>query len=227
LPPGQYQRASSVRLRFNAGSDSMRSIISLWGAFGRQHSWGRSDCLSSSDRLAAGKRPRPRSATVARSVQRHNCHKSTCPRRSFTRFGHFHAHSRYSESVARPLWKKTLVFLPLGIQKEQLGSPRTPRQTPPRLLYAGRLLYRNGVHIAIQTFAELLTKIPNARFTIVGSGPEEARCPREIVTPESGLILKPMAAIQLRSHQVLQMNYTKSCDRPGRWRSSLRRNIEE
>ena len=41
-------------------------------------------------------------------------------------------------------------------------------------LYAGRLLYWKGVHIAIQAFAKFLTKIPNARFTIAGSGPEEA-----------------------------------------------------
>jgi glycosyltransferase involved in cell wall biosynthesis len=74
-----------------------------------------------------------------------------------------------------PLAKKTVVFSPLGIQREQLGSPRTPRQTPPRLLYAGRLFYWKGVHIALQAFAKLLTKIPNARFTIVGTGPEEAR----------------------------------------------------
>jgi glycosyltransferase involved in cell wall biosynthesis len=73
------------------------------------------------------------------------------------------------------LANKTVVFSPLGIQKEQLGSPRTPRQTPPKLLYTGRLLYWKGVHIAIQAFAKLLTKIPGARFTIVGTGPEEAR----------------------------------------------------
>jgi glycosyltransferase involved in cell wall biosynthesis len=75
--------------------------------------------------------------------------------------------------------EKTIVFTELGIQKAQLGSPRAPRQTPPRLLYAGRLLYWKGVHIAIQAFAKLLTKIPDARFTIVGSGPEEARLKAE------------------------------------------------
>jgi glycosyltransferase involved in cell wall biosynthesis len=70
--------------------------------------------------------------------------------------------------------KKTVVFTELGIHKAQIGFPRESRQTPPRLLYAGRLLYWKGVHIAIQAFSELLTKIPNARFTIVGRGPEEA-----------------------------------------------------
>jgi glycosyltransferase involved in cell wall biosynthesis len=73
------------------------------------------------------------------------------------------------------LREKTIVFGELGIRKAQIASPRVRRQTPPRLLYAGRLLYWKGVHIAVQAFAELLMKIPNARFTIVGSGPEEAR----------------------------------------------------
>jgi glycosyltransferase involved in cell wall biosynthesis len=73
------------------------------------------------------------------------------------------------------LRKKTVVFCELGVRKAQIASPRMRRQTPPRLLYAGRLLYWKGVHIAMQAFSELLTKIPNARFTIVGNGPEEAR----------------------------------------------------
>jgi glycosyltransferase involved in cell wall biosynthesis len=73
------------------------------------------------------------------------------------------------------LREKTIVFCELGIPEVQMTSPRAPRQAPPRLLYAGRLLYWKGVHIAIQAFAMLLAKIPNARFTIVGSGPEETR----------------------------------------------------
>jgi len=71
--------------------------------------------------------------------------------------------------------ERTIVFGELGIRKEQIAAPRVRRQTSPRLLYAGRLLYWKGVHIAVQAFAELLAKIPDARFTIVGTGPEEGR----------------------------------------------------
>jgi glycosyltransferase involved in cell wall biosynthesis len=77
--------------------------------------------------------------------------------------------------LSRAIRKKTVVFMELAVQTPQIGSSRMPRQTPARLLYAGRLLYWKGVHIAIQAFAMLLKKIPNARFTIVGNGPEEAR----------------------------------------------------
>jgi glycosyltransferase involved in cell wall biosynthesis len=77
--------------------------------------------------------------------------------------------------LSEAMREKTVIFIELGIQKAQIGSPRAPRQTPPKLLYAGRLLYWKGVHIAIQAFSKLLTKIPDARFTIVGNGPEEDR----------------------------------------------------
>ena len=83
--------------------------------------------------------------------------------------------------LSRAMRKKTVVFMELAVQTSQIGSSRMPRQTPARLLYAGRLLYWKGVHIAIQAFAMLLKKIPNARFTIVGSGPEEARLKADVL----------------------------------------------
>src|SRR5262249_40532766 len=82
--------------------------------------------------------------------------------------------------------EKTAVFIELGIQKVQIRSPRAPRQAPPRLLYAGRLLYWKGVHIAIQAFAQLLTKVPDARLTIVGSGPEETRLKNDVLSANIG-----------------------------------------
>jgi glycosyltransferase involved in cell wall biosynthesis len=70
---------------------------------------------------------------------------------------------------------KTVIFNELSARDGQQASLRARVQKPPKLLYAGRLLYWKGVHIAIQAFARLLTKIPDARFTIVGSGPEQDR----------------------------------------------------
>jgi glycosyltransferase involved in cell wall biosynthesis len=53
---------------------------------------------------------------------------------------------------------------------------------PPKFLYAGRLLYWKGVHIALRAFAELISKGIDARFTIVGDGPERSRLEREAVS---------------------------------------------
>lgn len=73
------------------------------------------------------------------------------------------------------LRKKTVVFSQLGLS--DLPNASLPRSAsgPPRVLYAGRLLYWKGVHIAIEAFSEVVKQIPNARFTIVGDGPERAR----------------------------------------------------
>lgn len=62
-----------------------------------------------------------------------------------------------------------MVFTQLGPPKLPSGRlPRSPSGSP-RFLYAGRLLYWKGVHIAIRAFAEIVRQIPNARFTIVGA----------------------------------------------------------
>lgn len=43
-----------------------------------------------------------------------------------------------------------------------------------RLLYVGRLLGWKGIHLAIQSFAEIRSQFPDAGFTIVGRGGDEA-----------------------------------------------------
>jgi glycosyltransferase involved in cell wall biosynthesis len=70
--------------------------------------------------------------------------------------------------------KKSINFLELGLESTRpLRSQRPPG--PPRLLFAGRLLYWKGAHIAIQALAELMRVWPDAHLTIVGKGKEEGR----------------------------------------------------
>ena len=76
--------------------------------------------------------------------------------------------------------KKTGVFLELGTRQGDIGAPRAPRPTPPRMLFAGRLYYWKGVHIGVQAFAQALLKIPDAQLTIVGGGPEENRLKSDV-----------------------------------------------
>ena len=78
------------------------------------------------------------------------------------------------------LRKKTVVFTQLGLPN--LPSARLLRlpSGPPRFLYAGRLLYWKGVHIAVQAFAEIVRQTSNARFTIVGDGPERSRLEEDV-----------------------------------------------
>jgi glycosyltransferase involved in cell wall biosynthesis len=77
--------------------------------------------------------------------------------------------------LTRRMQQKAIAFIELGLQPPQIGQRRGVRETPPKLLYAGRLLYWKGVHLAIRAFAELVRRLPEVRFTIVGRGPEEGR----------------------------------------------------
>jgi glycosyltransferase involved in cell wall biosynthesis len=74
---------------------------------------------------------------------------------------------------------KTVVFSQLGLPSLPAARPKTNPDRPPHFLYAGRLLYWKGIHIALRAFADVARQIPGARFTIVGDGPERATLQRE------------------------------------------------
>jgi glycosyltransferase involved in cell wall biosynthesis len=71
--------------------------------------------------------------------------------------------------------RKAVTFFELGLHATQIGTPRALRRSPPRLLFAGRLLYWKGAHIALRAFAALRQSVPDAQLTIVGKGPERDR----------------------------------------------------
>ena len=71
--------------------------------------------------------------------------------------------------------QRTQPFIELTLSPGQIQSGRRSPPASPRLLFAGRLLYWKGAHIAIHALAELSRRMPQARLTIVGKGPEEAR----------------------------------------------------
>lgn len=75
---------------------------------------------------------------------------------------------------------KTYVQMELGVTPAQIGSARPIRKTPRKLLYAGRLLYWKGVHIAIEAMSRLVAHMPDAQLTIVGNGPDEGRLKSDI-----------------------------------------------
>lgn len=82
--------------------------------------------------------------------------------------------------LSPPLRAKTYVQMELGVTPAQIGSPRPIRKMPRKLLYAGRLLYWKGVHLAIEAMSRLVAHMPDAHLTIVGNGPEETRLKSEI-----------------------------------------------
>jgi glycosyltransferase involved in cell wall biosynthesis len=88
--------------------------------------------------------------------------------------------------LSPPLRAKTYVQMELGVTAAQIGAPRPVRGMPRKLLYAGRLLYWKGVHIAIEAMSRLVAHMPDAQLTIVGNGPEEARLKSEVAQRNLG-----------------------------------------
>lgn len=78
------------------------------------------------------------------------------------------------------LRNKTVVFTQLGVPNLPRARLQRSRSGPLRFLYAGRLLYWKGVHIAVRAFAEVVKQTPNARFTIVGDGSERSRLEADV-----------------------------------------------
>lgn len=81
---------------------------------------------------------------------------------------------------------KTYVQMELGVTPAQIGVPRPLCKMPRKLLYAGRLLYWKGVHIAVEAMSKLVADMPDAQLTIVGNGPEETRLKSEIAQRNLG-----------------------------------------
>lgn len=79
--------------------------------------------------------------------------------------------------------KKCQILSDIGIEMPTFKSEREEglatnapvpcRGSNFRLLYVGRLLYWKGIHLGLRALARLRDKVPEARLTIVGSGPEE------------------------------------------------------
>jgi glycosyltransferase involved in cell wall biosynthesis len=76
---------------------------------------------------------------------------------------------------------KAVVQLAIGFSDDELAPVPEKKvvdavaQNGLNIIYVGHLLYLKGMHLGIPAFADLLGKFPDARMTIVGSGPDEKR----------------------------------------------------
>jgi glycosyltransferase involved in cell wall biosynthesis len=77
------------------------------------------------------------------------------------------------EALPRSAHSKCCVAIEIGAAEvSSAPEPRYEREF--RVAYIGRLHYVKGLHLAIRAFALAAKSVPNARFTIIGAGPEEA-----------------------------------------------------
>jgi len=78
--------------------------------------------------------------------------------------------------IPRKYRAKTQVRLAIGI--ESVVSPLAIKsdrlRNPPRLLYAGALIYLKGLHLTLQVLALLQHKVPGTSLTLIGDGPDKS-----------------------------------------------------
>ena len=77
--------------------------------------------------------------------------------------------------------RDTIVDVGIGITEQRIGSPRNAISKPVKILFIGRLLYWKGAHLALAAFERISQQLPEAMFTIVGSGPEEDAIAEKII----------------------------------------------
>lgn len=78
--------------------------------------------------------------------------------------------------VPRRYWPKTQIKLAIALDgREAVGGDREVGAGSPCLIYLGRFLYWKGMHLGLAAFAGFLRHYPDARLSMIGSGPDEAR----------------------------------------------------
>jgi glycosyltransferase involved in cell wall biosynthesis len=130
---------------------------------------------------------RGRVLEVVRDLSNATIEYNPIVRQGLRKAGVIFARTADTKNLLSPsLRAKTYVQMELGVATAQIGAPRPVRQLPRKLLYAGRLLYWKGVHIAIEAMARLVVHMPDAQLTIVGNGPEETRLKTEMTQRRLG-----------------------------------------
>lgn len=71
--------------------------------------------------------------------------------------------------------KKGRVHLEIGLEPARIKQEVTAKVKGADFLYAGRLVYWKGLHLALKAFAELRRYQPEAALTVIGTGKDEAR----------------------------------------------------
>jgi glycosyltransferase involved in cell wall biosynthesis len=92
--------------------------------------------------------------------------------------------------IPQTFHKKCRVSLEVGLPDELLNQPESTEKKDGgfKILFVSRLEYWKGLHLAIRAFAHLLERNPNATFTVIGSGPDEAWFKK--IAAQSGVLHK-------------------------------------
>jgi glycosyltransferase involved in cell wall biosynthesis len=107
--------------------------------------------------------------SVANSVSRYNPLSNTCFRKSQLILLKTSDNLHF---IPEEFHHKCKVALEVGIRQLPPMVSRGSQKTI-KILYAGRLVYWKGVHLAIKAYAKIVDQYPDTEFLIVGSGNDE------------------------------------------------------
>jgi len=71
--------------------------------------------------------------------------------------------------------KKSRVVVEIGLEAESIRQETAAQNAGANFLYAGRLVYWKGLHLALKALFELRRERPDATLTVIGAGRDEAR----------------------------------------------------
>lgn len=69
--------------------------------------------------------------------------------------------------------EKCRIRVEIGLEPERIMRESAGAAASADFLYAGRLIYWKGLHLALKAFSELKNDRPSATLTVIGAGPDE------------------------------------------------------
>lgn len=98
-------------------------------------------------------------------------------RRTFTQAERIYVTSEQTLGmVPRRYWSKTQIKLAIALDRDEAEELNQRGEVRPfRILYVGHFLYLKGMHLGLAAFSGLLQRFPDARLSMIGRGPDEAR----------------------------------------------------
>jgi len=71
--------------------------------------------------------------------------------------------------------EKARLHLEIGLEPHRIRQETVAPESSADFLYAGRLVYWKGLHLALKALSQLRAKLPNATLTVIGGGKDEAQ----------------------------------------------------
>lgn len=104
--------------------------------------------------------------------------------------------SQHIQKSAESLGFTPTELIPLGIDGSFKEEPDLVRQGPPKVLYVGALAEQKGVHILLDAFRSVLTRVPDAQLVIAGRGAMAESLGKQAMDNELGVSVKFLGFVE-------------------------------